>query len=68
MASGTCTLCSSLPGMRFQEESNVCIPISGDGIKIEPEECDDGNLIGGDGCSSNMKVEDGFDENGVRIT
>lgn len=28
----------------------VCHPICGDGIKIAPEKCDDGNTLNGDGC------------------
>jgi len=25
-------------------EGSLCVPICGDGLKIEPEECDDGNF------------------------
>jgi len=34
-----------------------CIPICGDGLWFPPEECDDQNLISGDGCDSSCKVE-----------
>ena len=38
-----------------------CKEICGDGITIgDMYECDDGNLINGDGCSSLCKVEKGF--------
>ena len=33
-----------------------CTPVEGDGIMVLNEECDDGNIIAGDGCSAN-KVE-----------
>ena len=36
--------------------NNTCDDICGDGIKIYTE-CDDGNTINGDGCSSACKVE-----------
>ena len=36
--------------------SNQCIPICGDGMMIDNEECDDQNLVDGDGCSSSCKV------------
>jgi uncharacterized repeat protein (TIGR01451 family) len=32
----------------------------GDGVKVASEQCDDGNFIGGDGCSAGCAVEDGF--------
>lgn len=32
-------------------------PVCGNGILEAPEECDDGNLIGGDGCSSTCTLE-----------
>lgn len=46
---------------------DLCRPICGDGITMwmlnnnVKEECDDGNMISGDGCSSNCKIEEGFD-------
>ena len=33
-------------------------PICGNGIKEDNEQCDDGNLISGDGCSSTCKIEE----------
>lgn len=32
--------------------------LCGDGIAVAPEECDDGNAIGGDGCSATCQLED----------
>lgn len=34
-----------------------CPVICGDGMINEPEVCDDGNVIGGDGCSSSCQIE-----------
>lgn len=38
-----------------------CPPAMGNGIIDENEECDDGNLIDGDGCSSDGLLEPGFE-------
>lgn len=46
---------------------DVCRPICGDGITMwmlnadVKEECDDGNMISGDGCSSNCTIEKGYE-------
>ncbi len=32
----------------------------GDGLIIDPEKCDDGNSVGGDGCSASCQVESGW--------
>ena len=40
--------------------------ICGDGELEVGEECDDGNLLDGDGCSMGCTVEDGFVWNGER--
>ena len=41
-----------------------CMPVSttkcGDGIQTADEQCDDGNVISSDGCSSTCKQEDGY--------
>lgn len=43
-----------------------CQAVCGDGIVFgvdeygDPEECDDGNIRDGDGCSSDCKIEDGY--------
>jgi cysteine-rich repeat protein len=36
---------------------DICDPICGDNITDDIEECDDGNLINGDGCSENCTIE-----------
>ncbi|KAM3134120.1 hypothetical protein pb186bvf_013741 [Paramecium bursaria] len=41
-------------------KQDKCIQICSDGIKTDQEDCDDGNLISGDGCDSNCSIEDGF--------
>ena len=35
-----------------------CVPVCGDGLRKGNEECDDGNEISEDGCSSACTVED----------
>ena len=36
------------------------IEICGDGLNMGHHECDDGNNIDGDGCSSTCKIEQGY--------
>lgn len=38
----------------------MCTEICGDGFNIGLVECDDGNMIDGDGCSSNCTIEAGW--------
>ena len=40
--------------------SCVAVPTCGDGKRDWDEQCDDGNTLSGDGCSSECKVETGF--------
>ncbi|CAE7559633.1 GAT1 [Symbiodinium natans] len=42
--------------------ADSCKVVCGDGIRhiVAGEECDDGNLIDGDGCSRDCRIEDGF--------
>ncbi len=40
--------------------TRACDSICGDGMRIAPEACDDGNITDGDGCSSTCTVEAGF--------
>jgi cysteine-rich repeat protein len=42
------------------DRPDICIPICGDGSKIQGEECDDGNLNNGDGWDLNCKNEEGW--------
>jgi cysteine-rich repeat protein len=44
-----CQSCNDQIG--FIEFNDICIPLCGDGIIIETEQCDDGNTLSGDGCS-----------------
>lgn len=43
-------------GIRRQDCQTVC----GDGLRAGWEECDDGNEVDGDGCSSMCVVEEGW--------
>ena len=36
------------------------VVVCGDGVYLTAEDCDDGNRIGGDGCSANCTVESGY--------
>ena len=45
----TCTPCEDIVGY-FTNEEYECEDICGDGIIIN-KQCDDGNVISGDGCS-----------------
>ena len=46
------------PGGRSHRQH--CAPVCGDGRRIAPEDCDDGNTAGGDGCSAACSVEPGW--------
>eukprot|EP01022_Parablepharisma_sp_SALTPOND_P036471 TRINITY_DN994_c0_g1_i1.p1 TRINITY_DN994_c0_g1~~TRINITY_DN994_c0_g1_i1.p1 ORF type:complete len:617 (+),score=12.97 TRINITY_DN994_c0_g1_i1:1501-3351(+) len=55
-----CKKCEEIyPGTQWNED-NKCSEICGDGINLGAFECDDGNLLNGDGCSSECRVEPGF--------
>lgn len=66
---GCSSFCTKEPGFLCTEESpSVCTTICGDGILIEmivsgnefirtAEECDDGNLVDGDGCTAECRNE-----------
>jgi len=56
-------------GMIANSSGTVCLPKCGDGRLVDithlpmyyaEEQCDDGNLQGGDGCSPSCRVEPGF--------
>ncbi|CAD8194118.1 unnamed protein product [Paramecium pentaurelia] len=52
-----CIMCQIDKG--YQILDNNCVSICGDGLKVDKEECDDGNDKSGDGCTQ-CKVEDGW--------
>ncbi|CAK62555.1 unnamed protein product (macronuclear) [Paramecium tetraurelia] len=54
----TCKMCEQEFG--FQIKDDKCTAICGDNILVDIEQCDDGNIIDGDGCNSQCQVEEGF--------
>ena len=56
----TCSLSCNCQGYTLPRYANGdCSTVCGDSIKIFPyEECDDGNSVDGDGCSSSCAIED----------
>eukprot|EP00347_Sterkiella_histriomuscorum_P005534 403356244 len=56
-----CMSCSQQPGMTDPlDETPGCVEICGDGFNYGFFQCDDGNVINGDGCSSKCTIESGF--------
>ncbi|CAD8192950.1 unnamed protein product [Paramecium pentaurelia] len=55
-----CQLCESKNGYYSDQINNKCYSICGDSLKAVDEECDDGNLLVGDGCDQNCKKEQKF--------
>ncbi|CDW91263.1 fu domain containing protein [Stylonychia lemnae] len=57
-----CLSCNQQPGMTEPIDDSVsgCVEICGDGFNYGSYQCDDGNLINGDGCSSICIIEQGF--------
>ena len=53
----TCDQCN--PDFRYDVRTSLCVENCGDG-KRYVSECDDNNIINGDGCSSSCKIEDGY--------
>ena len=39
---------------------STCVQVCGDGVKTSSEQCDDGNLVSLDGCSSTCTIESGW--------
>lgn len=52
-----CTIKQCLKG--YYNDSGICREICGDGILFDLE-CDDGNLVDGDGCSSTCQIETNY--------
>lgn len=51
------TNCFNCTYLYKKDEKGHCLSVCGDGHKTQEEGCDDGNLIGGDGCSEVCQVE-----------
>jgi proprotein convertase subtilisin/kexin type 5 len=58
----SCITCIDQPGMTESSDPSFpgCLEICGDGFNYGKYECDDGNLLNGDGCDSKCKVEAGW--------
>ncbi|EAS05289.2 myxococcus cysteine-rich repeat protein (macronuclear) [Tetrahymena thermophila SB210] len=66
---GECVSCSTYPGLSINPSTSLCQEQCGDGKRItNQKECDDGNTISGDGCSSSCKIEDGWKCSGGSAT
>jgi cysteine-rich repeat protein len=44
----------------YYSSSGECAEICGDGKDLGMNECEDGNILDGDGCSSSCKIEPEF--------
>jgi len=49
--------CQQELGYFCDGEPSICQPVCGDSVRIPPEQCDDGNISDGDGCSSICESE-----------
>ena len=62
---GLCHACDTLPEIfEVSRDSGLCYNICGNGYLYDPgehdkQECDDGNKVGGDGCSADCIIEGG---------
>jgi proprotein convertase subtilisin/kexin type 5 len=56
-AANTCSQCAT--GFSWNATVATCTEICGDGIRFA-QQCDDGNTISGDGCSSTCTIEPGW--------
>jgi cysteine-rich repeat protein len=56
-ATADCGICGNACVAGEACSNNVCTPVCGNGIITPPETCDDGNAIGGDGCSGICHIE-----------
>jgi fibro-slime domain-containing protein len=60
-AKGCSKTCTKEPNCRPDgKTTQACTTTCGDGNRDPNEDCDDGNAVNGDGCSSECKKEDGF--------
>ena len=48
-------------GQEIDHDLANCRAICGDGLVLGENECDDGNQVDGDGCSSTCKIEFGYE-------
>ncbi|CAD8157663.1 unnamed protein product [Paramecium pentaurelia] len=53
-----CVMCNQDQG--YQVQGDQCVNICGDGIKVQNEQCDDGNLDNNDGCNLLCQIEEGY--------
>ncbi|CAK71424.1 unnamed protein product (macronuclear) [Paramecium tetraurelia] len=53
-----CVICNQDQG--YQIQGDQCVHICGDGIKVQNEQCDDGNLENNDGCNQQCQIEEGY--------
>ena len=59
MSPGTCTYCNDITGYSIND-FGIWSEICGDGLNLGQYECDDGNLLNGDGWSNTCKIETGY--------
>jgi cysteine-rich repeat protein len=52
--------CVCFSGYSLDPQTGTCRGVCGDKLLASTEECDDGNMVAGDGCSSGCKVEQGW--------
>ena len=64
-SAGECVVVNGQPSCNCDlgyspEPSLACVPICGDGLVVEQEECDDGGELDGDGCTEDCRIEPGW--------
>ncbi|CAD8117276.1 unnamed protein product [Paramecium primaurelia] len=57
---GQCVKCEDIVGLYSNFENNTCYSKCGDGIMSVDEECDDSNILNGDGCDRSCRLEKQF--------
>ncbi|CDW87619.1 UNKNOWN [Stylonychia lemnae] len=57
-----CTQCDFIPGFQSPMVNNNCYEVCGDSKNLGFHECDDGNLLNGDGCDENCMLEPGINK------